>query len=409
MIRNCPNCASKLVYDINLEALSCDSCGGIFDVEEYDEKYGIEEPEDEAIAEQFREDDLDRQAHKLMIDVNVYTCQTCGADVMISNTELSTVCVYCGNSSIVFSRIKKINRPDAIIPFAVNKNVAETLVENKIKESLFVPKDFKTIDKDKFIGVYIPYYVHAVKFRDTFTVEYYEEERKAGQKHSNKVRRTMLFSGEAVLDRLTTDACINLNDELSFRVEPFDLTKVEAFSDDYLYGFYADIPDQDKDVAFQVASKRAKDVVYSYAIGKTPLMAEDCRIINSLPEIEEIKEPLLIMCPMWFYVSEFNGEKHTTVVNGQTGKVVTSIPVDKCSKNISIVALAVLTLLVYFLVVFLLTRLGISEYKILAYLFAIGETLMIYVIKELISYRSSSVLAKSATTARFASRRQGVK
>ena len=33
MIRNCPNCASKIVFDASLGALSCDKCGGIFDVE----------------------------------------------------------------------------------------------------------------------------------------------------------------------------------------------------------------------------------------------------------------------------------------------------------------------------------------------------------------------------------------
>lgn len=410
MIRNCPNCASKLVYDINMEALSCEVCGGIFDVEEFDSQYGIKEPEDDEVLdsdyERFRDDDLDRQAHKLMIDVNVFTCQSCGADVMVTNTELSTVCVYCGNSSIVFNRMRKVNKPDGIIPFEVNSSVAKTLLKNKIKKNYFVPKEFKSVKEENFIGVYVPYYVHALRYRDTFVVEYYEKDDKGG-KNAPLVRRTILFSGEAVFDRLTTDACVNLNDDLSYRVEPFNLTKVTSFSDEYLYGFYADIPDQDKDLAFQTASDRAIDTVYNYALGKVPNTLEG-KIVNSIPEIEKISDPLLILCPIWFYIFDYKGEKYTSVVNGQTGKVVVGIPVNKRARNIAFATTMVCTLLAYYLLsVFFFKVFDIASYFVVLLIYMTGF-LWPYYYKRLKKIRSDTLFAKSSTTERFASRRQGV-
>ncbi|MCQ2467091.1 MAG: hypothetical protein MJ166_06190 [Clostridia bacterium] len=402
MIRNCPNCASKVVFDASLGALSCDRCGGIYDVEEFDAKYAIPEEEDLLPSDDPQrkaDDDLFREAHKRMIDVNVYTCSSCGADVIVSNTEASTFCVYCGNPNIVFSRIRKISRPDAIIPFSIPKEAAEGIIRGRLKKGLFVPSAIKRFKTESIVGVYIPYHINDIIYRDTISVEYYYDDQKT--KNSRPTRHLYNMSGQCHFDRLTTDACMNLNNELSYRVEPYNIEEIVPFEDDYLLGFYSDIPDVDYDDAFIHASHKARDVAYQDVFNK--IEGTRKKIISSHPSTEMVSEPLLALFPMWFLTYKYKGEQYTCVVNGQTGKVVAGVPLAKYKFAIFSTVLAIVTIALGLIASL---TLSITEPVYLIYLaiFAIGQ--LGIGIAEFERARKSVMRSKSSITRMYATNRQ---
>ena len=110
MIRNCKNCAGSLRYDTRIEKLVCGRCGSTFCVEEFDA------PEDESNLPFIEVDET--------FECKIYECQTCGANISVTDTEASTFCIYCGNPSVIFSRIGKLKKPDCIIPFKITKEEA---------------------------------------------------------------------------------------------------------------------------------------------------------------------------------------------------------------------------------------------------------------------------------------------
>ena len=94
--------------------------------------------------------------HSKYYDTRVYICSHCGAEVVTSDTEVSTFCVYCGNPAIVFNRIAKEYRPDGIIPFTVTKEDAIKYINLKFRKNLTVPKE--VMDKvlpQNIRGIYI--------------------------------------------------------------------------------------------------------------------------------------------------------------------------------------------------------------------------------------------------------------
>ena len=95
----CSNCAGRLIFNPASQKLECANCGAGY------------RPEDVS--------DINADVHSKYYDTRVYTCGHCGAEVITSDTESSTFCVYCGNPAIVFSRVSKEYRPDGIIPFKI--------------------------------------------------------------------------------------------------------------------------------------------------------------------------------------------------------------------------------------------------------------------------------------------------
>ena len=97
MIRNCRNCAGRVRFDIESQKIVCDTCSSGFEIGELSAE-------------------SDKSAE---MECDVYVCNSCGAEVVINNTESSTFCPFCGNASVVMSRVASFRRPETIIPFEV--------------------------------------------------------------------------------------------------------------------------------------------------------------------------------------------------------------------------------------------------------------------------------------------------
>lgn len=428
MIRSCPNCASRLVYDISLGALSCNKCGGIFTVEEIDTSKFIDEdirpsldrandisgvsdaspdPFSETATKTSKEIDqiFAKEAHRAMMDTNVYSCPACGADIIVSNTEASTFCIYCGNPSIVFSRIKSVQRPEGIIPFSVSRTTAVDLIRKKLTQGAFIPNEIKNFKSESIVGLYVPYYVSSITYEDTIIVEYMEPNAgyngRRGRIFVEQEKRTVPFTGKCDFDRITSDACMNFNNDLSYHVEPFDLSEIKPFEEDYLLGFYSDIPDVDYNDAFKQASSRAAEVVKKEVLNLVDGYQK--KVVYSKPHVINNGTPLLVMLPMWFMTYRYKNETYTAIVNGQTGKVVAGVPI---SKPKLILKCTLITLA--FLTASLALCLAVSRFNFYYTIIAgiLGVALMVKALPLVDKAKKQLIMSKSDTTRRFVSGRQ---
>ena len=314
MASKCPNCGNKIYFSPDLGALCCDACGGIYMPEEM-------EAEDKQYLEDQDLIDLDSilgtdEDHEYA-EFSVYTCSNCGGEIIVNSTEASTFCIYCGNPSIVFSRITRSRKPDGIIPFKVTQEEAASIIRAQLKRKSSVPRQLKNIDKDSLRGIYIPYKIVNVEYRDALFLENVTDE--------YQLKKYFLRAGRCDFNALSVEASSKFDDSASSLLEPYDHSEIVPFDEDYLTGFYADICDLDNEQMNRkiknMVRERFNEQVFKSCMGRRALS-----IKYSMPTVIYRGSPLYVMMPVWFYTTYHEGNPLTILVNGQTGKFISSIP-----------------------------------------------------------------------------------
>ena len=295
----CSNCSGKLIFNPASQKLECVSCGSKFT------------PEDikDSIAE----------IHSKYYDTRVYICSHCGAEVITSDTEASTFCVYCGNPAIVFNRLAKELKPDGLIPFKITKEEAIKNVKINLGKNPIVPKEVKAkVTAENLRGIYIPYWV--------VNASYTEADMISGERKRGKQTYTAHFSraGETQFRNLPIDGSVTLNDDVSSRLEPFYFEEAKAFDEDYLNGFYSNTSDLSYIELRNSTAARCHKLFIDEAL-KT-VKANNLKVLDSIYWVDIHDDPLYLMLPVWFLTFKYQDKPYTILINGQTGKIVGTMP-----------------------------------------------------------------------------------
>ena len=313
----CRNCAGKLLFDPATQKLECSTCGSSFRPEEVE--------------------DLNAELHSKYYDTRVYTCSHCGAEVITSDTEASTFCVYCGNPAIVFDRISKEYKPDGVLPFQVTKEQAVGYIRLKFLKNPIVPKEVR--DKctpANLRGIYVPYWI--------VNADYTEADMLKGEVKRGKSTVTQFYSraGEVKLKNIPIDGSNILNDDISRKLEPFYLEDAKEFDEDYLNGFYSNTSDLNYYDLRASAAYRCH-VMFEDEVVKT-VKARNVKVVNSIYHVDIHDDPVYMMVPVWFFTFKYEDKPYTVLVNGQTGKVVGTMPWQKKKVYSIAISIFVLTL-----------------------------------------------------------------
>lgn len=304
MICKCPNCDGAIKYNPSLSKMECPFCATVFEVQK-DRNIKPEEVQ----AEVKVQDDEDT------VSCRIYACTACGAEVAVSDTEVSTYCGYCGQPTIIFRRVSNEKKPKYIIPFKINKEQAVEKIREKIEKGSFVPKEIKNFEVERVRGIYVPYRI--------YNIHYYDKQKLKGQsKHSSN---TLYFLKEAECEfvGITSDASKRLDDKMMDWLEPYDFKELVPFDVRYLSGFYADKDDVDENALLMNAVKRVKELFDEEIKSKTN--ADYVKICESNGKYK-LRQTDYIMLPVWFLNFKYKNTFYTILVNGQTGKVVGAVP-----------------------------------------------------------------------------------
>lgn len=404
MIRLCKGCGGALRFDAAAGKLSCDYCGSLWGVDEFDaetEGFFEEGPVELKAAELLGDDTPDESANTM--ECTIYRCNSCGAEVSINRTEASTFCIYCGNPTIVFSRVAKVNKPDIIIPFGIEREKAIETIRQTINKGFFIPREVKNFKTELVRGIYIPYYVTDLNVDDSMIIK---AKRRSG-KHSVITHHKLICTCH--FTKMTTDASTTLSDSSSERLEPFLLENSVAFDEDYLTGFYSDMSDIDVATAKTTAVNRAMKCFREQAMKTVKGTTKE--IVREAPVITANLEPLTAMFPAWFLTFRYKDQPYTILVNGQTGKIVGGVPWNK-PKFAMLLALSTLVLSPLFALILgsLLKYLGSFDTdslgKTIVLMVGIIITLFTYSINNFRKVTKSIKRTSSSTLATFVSKRQ---
>ena len=126
---------------------------------------------------------------------------------------------------------------------------------------------------------------------------------------------------------LPIDASKMVSDESTARLEPFSMSLLKPFDEDYLAGFYSNVTDITYSDLRSSALTRAKEYFEDEAIHDC--VVENPKIIRSNPSIKLNNDLIYAMLPAWFISFKYKKKHHTILINGDTGKVVCGIPWNK--------------------------------------------------------------------------------
>lgn len=310
MRTNCPNCCGLMKFDPAIGKLICEFCGSSFDAQE-------EEPKAKKLRSTYKAD--------------IFRCGNCGAEIIVTNTELATKCIYCGSPSIKHDRVEDQLRPDLIIPFKLTKQDAVNRVRKIAANTPFIAPELQNIDYETIRGIYIPYYVMKVKHDEAMIITHQTS------KNAN-VKRTEYLT-ENLFEKLPVEASTKLPDEGSDYLDPYDMSAAVPFSEDYLTGFYADIKDLDEEQAKVKAGEKCTKLLERKMLDSIQALRRSVSYRKVWQTIDpDIGYALL---PVWFLTYIYKGEPHTILINGQTGRVVCGFPCDESKMKSKLTVLTI--------------------------------------------------------------------
>jgi DNA-directed RNA polymerase subunit RPC12/RpoP len=261
-------------------------------------------------------------------DLNVYRCKNCGAEMVADDTTAATFCVYCGSTSILKNRLEGEFRPSRVIPFAKKKEDAINAFKNLMHTENFVPDDFtKESNIEKITGVYIPFWLYSGNVSGHIQGRLHKIQ--TWRSGDYKYTKTDIYdcerAGSVAFDGIPADGSKKFDDDTMDSIEPFDLTALEKFNYAYLSNFLAEKYDVTADEDQERAAQRMRNTIISHlekTINGTLISPQQ----NVKEKIENIE---YVMLPVWMLNTFWQGKAYTFAMNGQTGKLVGQVPVDK--------------------------------------------------------------------------------
>ena len=160
--------------------------------------------------------------------------------------------------------------------------------------------------------------------------------------------------GTMSFERIPVDGSEKMDDSFMESIEPFDYKEMVPFSTAYLTGFLADKYDVDAEAAVTRADARvvksAEGCLADTVTGYTRVTSNgDCAVIKDENAVH------YAMVPVWILSTRFEGKPYTFMMNGQTGKVVGSLPIDYGKlRNYTALTFIIVTIISYFIVKFML-------------------------------------------------------
>ncbi len=329
----CPYCGGELTFKPEQQKFGCDYCDSYFEEAEiakmYEEVNKMAEQnadpdaqtlKDENDYSQFEDSDFTEQTR-------LYSCNSCGAQIIAEETSAATFCYYCHNPVVLAGRLNGKYKPNYVIPFAYTKEKALEDFKKWCKKRWFLPSDFKSKQQlEKMSGVYVPFWLTSCSARANLSC--IGERKRSWTSGNYRITETTEYavqrSGVYPFERVPADGATKIDDALMDAVEPYSYKDLRDFSMQYLSGFLA----EKYDVEWEKVVSRAKERIHEGC--KSDLQTKvtgytGVKAVNVNVAFNNVKKEYALL-PVWFMNYHHNGKTYSFAMNGQTGKLAGTPP-----------------------------------------------------------------------------------
>ncbi len=327
----CPCCGGAIAFDSTLQKMKCPYCDTEFEMEAlkgYDDELQGDQADkmewETAAGRDWQEGETE--------GLRSYVCKSCGGEIVGDETMAATSCPFCGNPVVMMGQFSGTLKPDLVIPFKLDKNAAKTGLQKHLTGKRLLPKIFKDQNHiDEIKGIYVPFWLFdtdvdaQVRYRATKIRTWSDS-----NYNYTETRHFMVHRGGSVgFEHVPVDGSSKMADDLMESIEPYDFSEAIDFQTAYLVGYLADKYDVTAEESIDRANERIKRST-EQAFAGTVKGYSTVRAESSSIQLCGGKA-LYALYPVWLLNTTWNGEQYTFAMNGQTGKFVGDLPVDKAA------------------------------------------------------------------------------
>ncbi len=261
----------------------------------------------------------------------IYTCPSCGAEIVTDATTAATFCFYCHNPIVLQGRLDGSYEPDYVLPFAIDRARAKEIFLQWLKKKKFVPTEFYSPSQiEKLSGVYFPYWLYSCVVDGRLDAQ--ATRLRTWRTGSTEYTETQVYdvsrSGQMQVDHVTRNALQKADKQLAEGVMPFDMKEMKPFSMGFLAGFFA----EKRDMEHQQFQGEVETEVREFALNSLRSSITGYNGVNVRNQEARLEDGRwdYALLPVWTltYKSPTDGKIYYFACNGQTGKVCGKLPID---------------------------------------------------------------------------------
>ncbi|MEU0080883.1 hypothetical protein [Micromonospora tulbaghiae] len=339
----CGGCGARLEFAPGTTALSCPYCGHRQEI-----AGAGREVREHAYAE------LASLPRKPVASVAAHTfvCPGCGART--ESDALAQRCQFCATPLVADAGAGELIAPEAVLPFAVDRNGVRTALGQWCRSRWFAPGSLKKISEAETLkGTYLPHWTFDARtvsdYRGQRGEHYYVTETYTvtvdgkQETRTRQVRHTRWHPAAGTVRRDFDDVLVPATTQLPTgqldKLAPWPLAEVTAYHGDYLAGYQALRYDTEPEAGLTEAKARM-----------APVIERDCRSdiggdeqrVSAVDTAYSDVSYKLVLLPVWIAAYLHAGRSYQVLVNARTGEVIGERPYS--TAKIAAAVLAALTL-----------------------------------------------------------------
>ncbi len=319
----CPACGAGLKFDAEKQDFKCEYCDSVFKEEDFFTK-------DEALETSSDETDVkDEELENALL----YSCPSCGAQIITDETTAATTCYYCSNPVVLSGRLSGELKPDYIIPFKIDKKNAIETFKTFCGKKKFLPKNFISESRlEEIKGVYFPYwYINCEANGSLNATSRQVRSWVVGDlKYTETTVMGHFRQGNMKVRNMPETALKSKDRDLMKYVCPFNPEDFVPFSMSYLSGYFAEKRDVEKSEVYQQAAANVR--AYSTERLKATINQTGVTVKDSNINVGDFRWRYNLL-PVWVLNYRHGDKNYIYALNGQTGSVYGELPV--CKKKLA--------------------------------------------------------------------------
>lgn len=300
MIFKCKNCSGNVIYSPEHKKMYCPYC------------------------------DSEESQERAMEECDKQLCPNCGGEITVEEHTSALQCQYCDHYIILNDRVEGEYLPKKIIPFKLSKDMVKNALRERFKKATFAPTDFLSEARlNSMVGEYVPFWMYDYGVNCT----YHAEGVKVRTWTTGDIQHTETSYYDVIRDmnigykEIPVDASVKMPDGIMDLLEPYNYGEFVAFKPEYMSGFTAEKFNMEADMvefrANDKMSSSASTILRNSVSGYTRLneRSKNISVRNKAHNYN--------LLPAWKYLYTYNDKLYPFYVNGQTGKIVGSVPVSQ--------------------------------------------------------------------------------
>lgn len=305
VIYKCPSCGANMKFNSKTQTLTCDYCEQSVPMEQ-----------------------ADRLKQAETADFKLYRCPSCGAEVMTDEYTAATFCSFCQSPTLVEDKLEGELAPSRLIAFKKNKEQAKESYRAWTKKGLLTPSGFsKESTLEKVSGIYVPFWLYDYDAHVNLEAEATKvrSERRGNTQYTHTDYFLARREVEADFQLVPADASEKMDDTVMDQLEPFNYQELMPFQMSYLSGYYAERYNYDSQQMKPRIEARIKK--YARECALDTIKGYSTKRVLTEQYHFRMKKSEYVMLPVWILNYRYKGKDYQFSMNGQTGKIVGSLPI----------------------------------------------------------------------------------